>query len=167
MLRETLATGSKYVMMGLTGSNGYRWSRRNTTDAKQTSTVYGTGTAPNFWVRLLRVGGAIPLEALAPDATRDLVRRELSRSQAALSSSAPDVNAGSALPEPRAPAAEPSPPAAAPIEAPQAGSPPADAEARQRTASPILTVRLRPQQLRPGPWQGADSASPRRRRSGR
>ena len=59
MIRETLATGSKYVMMGLTSSNGYRWSRRSTTDANQTSTIYGTGTAPNFWVRLLRVGGTI------------------------------------------------------------------------------------------------------------
>ena len=59
MIRETLATGSKYVMMGLTSSNGYRWSRRSTTDANQTSTIYGTGTAPNYWVRLLRVGGTI------------------------------------------------------------------------------------------------------------
>ncbi|MEI6604594.1 MAG: Ig-like domain-containing protein [Verrucomicrobiota bacterium] len=59
MLRESLATGSKFVLSGLTGSNAYRWSRRTVTDAKQTSTNYGTGTAPNIWVRLLRVGGTI------------------------------------------------------------------------------------------------------------
>ncbi|MEI7899021.1 MAG: Ig-like domain-containing protein [bacterium] len=59
MIRETLAAGSKYVLMGLAGSNGYRWSRRNTTDADQTSYNHGTGTAPDFWVRLLRVGGTI------------------------------------------------------------------------------------------------------------
>jgi len=56
MIRESLAPGSKYVFMGLTGANGYRWSRRNTTDTTQSSTNYGTGTAPNFWVRLVRAG---------------------------------------------------------------------------------------------------------------
>jgi hypothetical protein len=59
MIRETLAAGSKYVLMGLTGDNGYRWSRRNATDATQSSTNYSTGTAPNFWVRLVRVGNTI------------------------------------------------------------------------------------------------------------
>ncbi len=59
MIRETLAPGSKYVLMGLTGSNGYRWSRRNVTDSTQSSSNYSTGTAPNFWVRLLRTGGTI------------------------------------------------------------------------------------------------------------
>ena len=56
MIRESLTAGSKYVLMGLTGSNGYRWSRRNATDATQSSTNYSTGTAPNFWVRLVRAG---------------------------------------------------------------------------------------------------------------
>jgi len=104
--------------------------------------------------RLLRVGGALPLEALAPDVTRDLVHRELSRSQAALSSTAPDVNAGITPPEPPATGAAPSASAAAPVDVVSAESPPRDAEARRGTVSPVFTARLAPAQLRPGPWQG-------------
>ncbi|MEI6604593.1 MAG: Ig-like domain-containing protein, partial [Verrucomicrobiota bacterium] len=54
MLRESLAPGSRFVLSGLTESNAYRWTRRTTTDAKQTSTNYGYGIAPNIWVRLVR-----------------------------------------------------------------------------------------------------------------
>jgi hypothetical protein len=56
MIRESLATNSKQVFAGMTGSNAYRWSRRTTTGGSISTSSYGTGTVPNTWVRLVRVG---------------------------------------------------------------------------------------------------------------
>jgi hypothetical protein len=40
----------------MTGSNAYRWSRRTTTGGNTSNNNYGTGTAPNTRVRLVRTG---------------------------------------------------------------------------------------------------------------
>jgi len=59
MIRDTLATNSKAIFMGMTGSNAYRWTRRNTTGGTTTSSNSSTGTVPNTWVRLARSGSTI------------------------------------------------------------------------------------------------------------
>nr|MCU0797991.1 putative Ig domain-containing protein [Akkermansiaceae bacterium] len=59
MIRDTLATNSRHVFMGLTGSNAYRWVRRTSTNGTTSTTNSGTGTVPNTWVRLRRVGNVI------------------------------------------------------------------------------------------------------------
>jgi hypothetical protein len=48
MFRDTLASNSKQIFMGLTGSGAYRWTRRTATG--------GSGTIPSTWVRLVRSG---------------------------------------------------------------------------------------------------------------
>jgi autotransporter-associated beta strand protein len=59
MIRDTLATNSKEIFMGMTGTNAYRWLRRTTTGGTTTSTSSSTGTVPNTWVRLVRSGTTI------------------------------------------------------------------------------------------------------------
>ena len=59
MIRDTLATNSKQIFMGMTGTNGYRWDRRTTTGGTTTSSTSSTGTVPNTWVRLVRSGTTI------------------------------------------------------------------------------------------------------------
>jgi hypothetical protein len=59
MIRDTLATNSRHVFMGLTGSNAYRWVRRTSTNGTTSTTSSSTGTVPNTWVRLTRVGNVI------------------------------------------------------------------------------------------------------------
>jgi len=56
MIRESLDPGSRYVLMGLTGSYDYRWSHRNDPAATQSSKNIGNGIAPDVWVRLVRSG---------------------------------------------------------------------------------------------------------------
>jgi regulation of enolase protein 1 (concanavalin A-like superfamily) len=59
MIRETLATNSTYVFMGMTGSSTYRTANRTTTGGTATVNNSGTGAVPNTWVRLVRVGNVI------------------------------------------------------------------------------------------------------------
>jgi Family of unknown function (DUF6288) len=59
MIRETLATNSTYVFMGMSGSNTYRASNRTTTGGIATGVNSGTGVVPNTWVKLVRVGNVI------------------------------------------------------------------------------------------------------------
>jgi hypothetical protein len=59
MIRDTLATNSKSIFMGMTGSNAYRWVRRTTTGGSTSSSNSSTGTVPNTWVRLVRSGTTI------------------------------------------------------------------------------------------------------------
>ena len=59
MIRDTLASNSKQIFMGMTGSNAYRWVRRTTTGGNTTSSNSSTGTVPNTWVRLVRTGTTI------------------------------------------------------------------------------------------------------------
>ncbi len=59
MIRDTLATNSRHVFMGLTGTNAYRWVRRTSNNGTTSTTNSSTGTVPNTWVRLTRVGNVI------------------------------------------------------------------------------------------------------------
>ncbi|HEX7261058.1 MAG TPA: putative Ig domain-containing protein, partial [Luteolibacter sp.] len=59
MIRDTLATNSKQIFMGMTGSNAYRWVRRTTTGGSNSTSNSGTGTVPNTWVRLVRSNDTI------------------------------------------------------------------------------------------------------------
>jgi regulation of enolase protein 1 (concanavalin A-like superfamily) len=59
MIRETLATNSKYVFMGMSGSNTYCTTNRTSTGGIATSVNSGTGTVPNTWVKLERVGNVV------------------------------------------------------------------------------------------------------------
>ena len=59
MIRDTLATNSKQIFMGMAGTSAYRWARRTTTGGSITSSSSGTGTVPNTWVRLVRSGTTI------------------------------------------------------------------------------------------------------------
>ena len=59
MIRETLATNSKYAFMGLSGSNTYLTSNRTTTGGTSATGTVGTGTVPNTWVKLERAGNVV------------------------------------------------------------------------------------------------------------
>ncbi len=59
MIRDTLATNSRHVFMGMTADNDYRWVRRTSTNGNTSTTSSSTGTVPNTWLRLTRVGSTI------------------------------------------------------------------------------------------------------------
>jgi hypothetical protein len=59
MIRDTLATNSRHVFMGMTDDNDYRWVRRTSMNGNTSTTSSSTGTVPNTWVRLTRVGNTI------------------------------------------------------------------------------------------------------------
>ena len=59
MIRDTLATNSKHVFMGMTGKNSYVTASRITTGGIATASKTGTGTVPNTWVKLARIGNVI------------------------------------------------------------------------------------------------------------
>jgi hypothetical protein len=59
MIRDTLATNSRHVFMGLTGTGAYRWVRRTSLNGNTSTSNSSTGTVPNTWVRLVRTGGTI------------------------------------------------------------------------------------------------------------
>jgi regulation of enolase protein 1 (concanavalin A-like superfamily) len=69
MVRETLATNSKYVFMGMSGANTYRTSNRTTTGGIATSANIGIGTVPNTWVKLARAGNVITASKSTDGAT--------------------------------------------------------------------------------------------------
>ncbi len=56
MIRETLASNSKQVFMGISGSSTFRWRRRALTGGSTGASSFGTGVPPNAWVRLTRSG---------------------------------------------------------------------------------------------------------------
>ncbi|MES2919982.1 MAG: LamG-like jellyroll fold domain-containing protein [Verrucomicrobiota bacterium] len=55
MIRESTATGSRSVFIGLTPTNGAQWVRRSNTGGNS-STTTSTGKAAPYWVRLSRSG---------------------------------------------------------------------------------------------------------------
>jgi hypothetical protein len=59
MIRDTLATNSRHVFMGLTGTGAYRWVRRTSTNGNTSTSNSSTGTVPDTWVRLVRTGNTI------------------------------------------------------------------------------------------------------------
>ncbi len=56
MMRETLSPGSQYAFMGLAPDGSYTASWRIGTATPAISSVDGSGTAPDTWVRIVRVG---------------------------------------------------------------------------------------------------------------
>ena len=59
MIRDTLATNSRQVFLGLAGTDSYRLIRRTSTGTRNFATYGGTGKTPNAWVRLVRRGTVV------------------------------------------------------------------------------------------------------------
>jgi hypothetical protein len=59
MIRDTLATNSRHVFMGMTGDGGFRWVRRTGFNGNTSTSSSGSGTRPDAWVRLVRSGNRI------------------------------------------------------------------------------------------------------------
>lgn len=59
MIRDTLASNSRHVFMGLAGNGGYRWVRRTGFNSNTAITKSGSATVPASWVRLVRSGNTI------------------------------------------------------------------------------------------------------------
>ena len=59
MIRDTLASNSRHVFMGLSGSGGYRWVRRTGFNGNTSTSSSGSGVVPGTWVRLVRSGNRI------------------------------------------------------------------------------------------------------------
>ena len=59
MIRESLTSGSKYALMGLSPANAMRWQRRSNTANGTSSSKGGSGTPPNVWVRVVRSGNTL------------------------------------------------------------------------------------------------------------
>jgi hypothetical protein len=59
MIRDTLATNSRHVFMGLTGDGAYRWVRRTGFNGNTSTSTSGTGSVPDTWVRLVRSGNVV------------------------------------------------------------------------------------------------------------
>jgi hypothetical protein len=59
MVRESLATDSRHVFMGLSGTGTYRWVRRTSNGSSTSTTQSGTGTLPDAWIRIRRSGNTI------------------------------------------------------------------------------------------------------------
>jgi fibronectin type 3 domain-containing protein len=59
MIRDTLANNARMAALSVTGSGAYKWMRRTTTGGNVSNTNSSSGTAPNIWIRLVRVGNTI------------------------------------------------------------------------------------------------------------
>ncbi|MEK7952072.1 cadherin domain-containing protein [Luteolibacter soli] len=59
MIRDTLATNSRHVFIGMTGGSGYRWIRRTGLNGNTSTSTSGTGAVPDAWLRLTRTGNTI------------------------------------------------------------------------------------------------------------
>lgn len=59
MIRESLTSGSKYALMGLSPGTTFRWQRRSGTGNGTSSTKAGNSAPPNVWVRLVRSGNTL------------------------------------------------------------------------------------------------------------
>jgi len=59
MMRDTLASNARMAALSVTGSGSYKWERRLSTGGSVSNTNGSSGTAPNLWVRLVRVGNTI------------------------------------------------------------------------------------------------------------
>jgi uncharacterized repeat protein (TIGR03806 family) len=59
MIRDTLASNSRHVFLGLNGSDGYRWVRRTSFNGNTSTSRSGSAAPPAAWVRLVRAGTTI------------------------------------------------------------------------------------------------------------
>jgi len=61
MMRESLASGAKYNLIGVSTVGRYRLQNRASTGANSTAAAGGGATAPNIWLRLVRSGSSISI----------------------------------------------------------------------------------------------------------
>ncbi|HWW02567.1 MAG TPA: Ig-like domain-containing protein [Candidatus Acidoferrum sp.] len=59
MIRENLASGSRYAFMGITPAGFFRWQRRSSTSGGTSTTKAGSATPPKVWVRVVRTGNTL------------------------------------------------------------------------------------------------------------
>lgn len=59
MIRETLTTGSRFALMGLSGAGTCRWVTRSSTSSSSVAKAGQSATAPNCWVRVVRTGNTL------------------------------------------------------------------------------------------------------------
>ncbi len=59
MIRDTLATNSRHVFMGLARDGNYRWVRRTGFNGNTSTSSSGSGVVPDTWVRLVRSGDTV------------------------------------------------------------------------------------------------------------
>jgi Bacterial Ig domain len=59
MIRETLATGSRYSFMGASPDGAFRWQGRTSTGGSTSSSNSGSGSFPNVWLRVVRTGNTL------------------------------------------------------------------------------------------------------------
>jgi hypothetical protein len=59
MIRESLISGAKYALMGLSPTSALRWQRRPGTGGGTSSSKAGNATPPNVWVRIVRTGNTL------------------------------------------------------------------------------------------------------------
>jgi hypothetical protein len=59
MIRESLTSGSKYALMGMTPNGGLRWQRRSGASNGTSSSKAGSGSPPNVWVRVVRTSNTL------------------------------------------------------------------------------------------------------------
>ena len=59
MIRESLTSGSKYALMGISPDGTFRWQRRINTGGSTSTSTSTIGTPPNVWTRLVRTGNAL------------------------------------------------------------------------------------------------------------
>jgi hypothetical protein len=56
MIRESLASGSRYTLLGITPGGSIRAQRRASTGGATAAAAAGTGAPPSVWMRLVRAG---------------------------------------------------------------------------------------------------------------
>jgi regulation of enolase protein 1 (concanavalin A-like superfamily) len=56
VIRDGTATGARSAFMGISPDGTFRFQTRSSTNGATTTTTGGTGTAPNYWVKLVRAG---------------------------------------------------------------------------------------------------------------
>ncbi|MCW1914017.1 cadherin domain-containing protein [Luteolibacter sp. GHJ8] len=59
MIRDSLASNSRHVFLGLSGEGAFRWIRRTNYNGNSSANTSGTATLPHAWVRLHRQGNTI------------------------------------------------------------------------------------------------------------
>ncbi|MCW1914016.1 putative Ig domain-containing protein [Luteolibacter sp. GHJ8] len=59
MIRDTLASNSRHVFIGLDGNSTYRWVRRTSLNGNTSTSTSGSGVVPATWIRLVRSGDRI------------------------------------------------------------------------------------------------------------
>ena len=56
VMRDTTAAGARGAFMGISADGTFRFQYRTATNGSTTTVTGGTGTAPNYWVKLVRSG---------------------------------------------------------------------------------------------------------------